>query len=78
MLVFNINKLYWAKQAKEGRRITHEEFAREAGVAKRNIPDWLDGTRYPNAESIDRLLKYFDCEVSDLIEHVKEEPDRIR
>ncbi len=56
------------KQARENKPVSAAIIARETGLSRQAIHKWIhnDITQF-NAETIQSLCEYFDCEVGDLL-----------
>jgi len=73
MLRFHLKKLIADKEFAEKRRITVGEIAEAAGVNRMTISKILNHPGHnTGSENIDKLCTYFDCEVEDLVTHIKE------
>ena len=56
------------KQAKENTAITAAKVAKEVGLSRQAISEWVNNNvRSFKAETLDALCQYFDCEVGDLL-----------
>ena len=61
------------KAFKENRRITFEEISAETGVHRATLSKIANTIGYTtNTDILDSLCTYFDCEVGDIAERVKE------
>lgn len=62
------------KQSKENRPISQAEVARETGLTRQSVSLWARGeiTQF-NSETIERLCKYFGCQIGDLL-YIEEDP----
>ncbi|MGQ3051874.1 MAG: helix-turn-helix domain-containing protein [Roseateles sp.] len=71
MIRFKLAEQIEKKQFKESRRITIQEVAEASGVNRMTLSKILNHRGYSTGTDIvDRLCTYFDCAVSDLLEHV--------
>lgn len=55
------------KQKRKAGRWRAEEIAQAAGVTAAAIYTYEKGTRFPRKETLDKLCKFFDCKVDDLL-----------
>lgn len=62
------------KQSKENRAISQAEVAAATGLTRQAISKWARGeiTQF-NSETVERLCKYFDCQIGELL-YIDEEP----
>lgn len=73
MIRFKLAELIEKRQFEEGRRITVNEVATATGLNRMTLSKILNLKGYSTAtDTIDRLCTYFNCPVSDLMEHVSE------
>ena len=71
MIRFKLAEQIEKKQFRESRRITIQEVAETSGVNRMTLSKILNHRGYSTGTDIvDRLCTYFDCAVSDLLEHV--------
>lgn len=61
-------ELIQERERKIGRRVKQRDIAEFAGVTDHTIINWIrnDVTRY-DAQMIERLCDYFNCDISDLL-----------
>lgn len=60
------------KEMETGRNWTYEDVATESGVSERLIHRWINTEpRRFDADSIEKLCRFFDCEVGDLLHLVE-------
>jgi len=74
MIRFRVKEAMADKAFKEKRHITLVEVAEETGLNRSTLRKVSSVPGYScTTEVIDKLCTYFDCEVSDLMEHIKED-----
>ncbi len=74
MIRFKLAEQIEKKQFKESRRITIQEVAEASGVNRMTLSKILNHRGYSTGTDIvDKLCTYFDCSVSDLLEHIADE-----
>lgn len=74
MIRFKLAEQIEKKQFREGRRITIQEVAEASGVNRMTLSKILNHRGYSTGtDIIDKLCAYFDCPVSDLLEHVADQ-----
>lgn len=72
MIRFRLAEQIEKKQFNEGRRITVGEVAESTGVNRMTLSKILNQRGYSTGtEILDKLCKYFDCRIEDLVEYVK-------
>lgn len=61
------------KGAKQGERITQKDLAMATGITEATLSNWIKGKvdRF-DAKVIDAICEYFDCQVGDLLEYIRE------
>ena len=71
MLRFKIKEMIGKKEFEEDRRITIGEIAEAAGIHRMTLSKLINqkGSN-TGTENLDRLCKYFQCRVEDLIEYI--------
>jgi len=74
MIRFRLREMIIDKEFKDGRRIKLEEIARETGIHRTTLSR-IAGQRGYNTttENIDKLCRYFSCQVGNLLEYVADE-----
>ena len=74
MIRFRLREMIIDREFKEGRRINLEEIARETGIHRTTLSR-IAGQRGYNTttENIDKLCRYFSCQVKNLLEYVADE-----
>lgn len=71
MLRFKIKEMIAKKEFEEGRRITISEVAEGAGIHRMTLSKLINQKGYSTGtDNLDRLCRYFQCEVSDLVVYV--------
>jgi putative transcriptional regulator len=74
MIRFRIQELLAEKHFKEGRRITINELSVETGINRVSLSKMINARSYSTVtDNIDKLCKFFDCQVQDLMEYVAED-----
>jgi putative transcriptional regulator len=74
MIRFRLKELIADKAFKENRRITLEEVAEQSGIHRTTLSKIANKVGYgTTTEVLDSLCTYFDCEIGDIAERVKEE-----
>ena len=73
---FKLKPLISDREFREKRRITLQEIAEETGLGRMTLSRMINhpGT-VVRTDALDRLCKYFGCEVGDLVEYVDEESE---
>lgn len=72
MIRFRLKELIADKSFKEGRRITIEEVANATGVHRTTLSKIANKVGYSTTTDVlDALCEFFDCEVGDLAERVR-------
>lgn len=74
MIRFRLREMISDREFKEGRRISLEEIARGTGIQRTTISR-ISGQRGYNTttDNIDKLCRYFECNVDKLMEYVPDE-----
>ena len=63
------------KEFDEGRRITIGEVAEAAGIHRMTLSKLINQKGYnTGTENLDRLCRFFDCQIEDLVEYVADRP----
>jgi len=71
MLRFKIKEQIANKEFAEGRRITIGEVAEAAGIHRMTLSKMINQRGYnTGTENLDRLCKFFDCDIEELVEYV--------
>lgn len=73
MLRFKLKELIAEKEFSENRQITLKEIAAETGINRMTLSKIVNHKGHSTVtDNIDKLCKYFNCEVSDIVEFIKE------
>lgn len=71
MLRFKIKEMIANKEFAEGRRVTIGEVAEATGIHRMTLSKLINQRGYnTGSENLDRLCRYFDCEIQELVEYV--------
>ena len=74
MLRFRLRELIADRQFREGRRVTLDEIAKATGIHRTTLSKIQNIKGYnTTTDVLDKLCEYFDCEIGDLVQRVKEE-----
>lgn len=74
MIRFKLQELIAEKQFKDGRRVTMTELSEATGINRVTLSKLVNHRGYSTVtDSIDKLCKFFGCEVSDVMEYVPDE-----
>lgn len=75
MIRFLLKERIAEKEFREKRRITLDEVARETGISRNTLSRVANSFGYnTTTEVLDKLCAYFNCAISELIEHVADDP----
>lgn len=75
MIRFRVKELMAEKEFKEGRRITIAEVAEACGINRMTLSKIAGQRGYSTVtDNLDRLCRYFGCEISDLVMYI---PDNV-
>lgn len=55
------------KQKREERGLTQVSLAQAIGVSQSTVVNWEHGEAFPRKEAFDKLCKFFDCKIDDLM-----------
>ena len=55
------------KQKRDERGLTQMRVAQEVRVRQSTVAQWESGTAFPRKEALDKLCKFFNCKVDDLL-----------
>lgn len=73
MLRFKLKEMIAKKEFSEDRQITLKEVAAETGINRMTLSKIVNHKGYSTVtDNIDKLCSYFNCEVNDLVEYIKE------
>ncbi|WP_028450140.1 helix-turn-helix domain-containing protein [Chitinibacter tainanensis] len=71
MIRFRVKELMAEKEFRENRRITLAEVAEACGINRMTLSKIAGQRGYSTVtDNLDRLCKYFDCQISDLITYI--------
>ncbi|MBI1887176.1 MAG: helix-turn-helix transcriptional regulator [Nitrosomonadales bacterium] len=74
MIRFKLQELIAEKQFKDGRRVTMTELSEATGINRVTLSKLVNHRGYSTVtDNIDKLCKFFGCEVSDVMEYVPDE-----
>lgn len=74
MIRFKLKELIAEKEFQEKRRVLVKEISDATGINRVTISKLLNNKDYNTTlEKVEKLCDFFDCEIADLIERVKEE-----
>jgi len=74
MIRYKLQELIAEKQFKEGHRVTLTELTEVTGINRVTLSKLVNHRGYSTVtDNIDRLCKFFNCKVEDLIEYVPDE-----
>ncbi|MBK7614371.1 MAG: helix-turn-helix transcriptional regulator [Burkholderiales bacterium] len=74
MIRFRLTELIADAQFKSGRRITLKEMSEATGINRMTLSRMSNVRGYgTSTETIDKLCKYFNCEVGDVAQYVDDE-----
>ena len=73
MLKFHLKRLIADKESALGRRISLKEIASETGIHASTLSRLANHrSTDTTAANLEKLCRYFDCQVSDLVEYIKD------
>ena len=55
------------KQKRKERGLTQDAVAKAVGVQQNSVSQWEHGVVFPEKTTLDKLCKFFDCKVDDLL-----------
>lgn len=74
MIRFTLKELITEKAFKEGRRINLQEVADATGIHRTTLSKLQNPTGHnTSTDNLDKLCKYFDCEVGDIACYVPDD-----
>jgi putative transcriptional regulator len=74
MIRFRIQELLAEKQFKEGRRVTLNELSEVTGINRVTLSKMINQKGYSSVtNNIDKLCKFFNCSVGDVMEYVEDQ-----
>ena len=75
MIRFRIQELLAEKHFRDGRRVTLTELADATGISRVTLSKMVNQRGYGTlTDHLDRLCRFFECELKDLAEYVAEDP----
>ncbi|BCB72629.1 hypothetical protein HMEPL2_29800 [Vreelandella aquamarina] len=73
MIRYHLKELIAEKEFAERRRITIGEIAKETGINRMTLSKIINHPGHSTVtDNLDRLCYYFDCEIEQLVTHIKE------
>lgn len=77
MIRYHLKELIAEKEFEERRRITIGEIAKETGINRMTLSKIINHPGHSTVtDNLDKLCDYFDCEIEQLVTHIKEDKDR--
>lgn len=74
MIRFRLKEMIAEKEFSEKRRITVKEISDKTNINRMTLSKILNHPGHSTTtENIDRLCKFFDCEVEDLMKYIRED-----
>lgn len=74
MIRFKLQELIAEKQFKDGQRVTMTELSAATGINRVTLSKLVNHRGYSTVtDNVDKLCRFFGCEVSDLMEYVPDE-----
>ncbi|PLA74936.1 transcriptional regulator [Hydrogenovibrio sp. SC-1] len=74
MIRFKLKEMIAEKEFSEKRRITVKEISDKTNINRMTLSKILNHPGHSTTtENIDRLCKFFDCEVEDLMKYIRED-----
>lgn len=71
MIRFKLGELLEKKQFRDSRRITLQEVSEATAINRSTLSKILNQKGYSTGTDVlDRLCTYFDCTISDVVEHI--------
>lgn len=71
MIRFKLGELLEKKQFRDSRRITLQEVSEATAINRSTLSKILNQKGYSTGTDVlDRLCNYFDCAISDVVEHI--------
>lgn len=72
MIRYHLRRLLAEKEFQEKRRITISELAKETGINRMTLSKIINHPGHSTVtDNLDKLCHYFDCEIEDLVTHIK-------
>ena len=74
MIRFRLRALMESKSFRERRRITYQEITKATGIGPTTLSSIAARPGYvTNTDVLDKLCTFFDCSISDIVEHVSDD-----
>lgn len=74
MIRYRLRELMADLQFKEGKRVTFDEIAQQTEIHRTTLSKIANQRSYnTSTDNIDRLCKFFKCQVGDLMEHIDQD-----
>ncbi|QAB16261.1 MULTISPECIES: helix-turn-helix domain-containing protein [Hydrogenovibrio] len=74
MIRFKLKELIAKKEFLDGRRVTLKQIAEATGINRMTLTKINTQHGYSTStETLNKLCKYFDCEIADLVEYISDE-----
>lgn len=75
MIRFRIQEMLAEKHFRDGRRVTLTELSRATGISRVTLSKMVNQRGYGTlTDHLDRLCRFFECELKDLAEYVSDDP----
>lgn len=55
------------ERLRKTKRISQKKLADQMGVRQSTVSSWENGLRFPRKETLEKLCKFFDCKIDDLL-----------
>ena len=76
MLRYNLRVLLAKREVQTGKKITMGQLAEETGLNRMTLSGLLNNTeKNTKTKTLEILCSYFDCQIGDLVEYIREEPE---
>jgi len=76
MIRFKVKERIADKAFKEGRKVTVAEVAEDTGIHRMTLSRMTNQKGYnAKTEILDKLCKYFECDVQDLAEYIEDDEE---
>lgn len=77
MIRYRLKERVADREFAEGRRISLDEVSRETAISRPTLTRITNQRGYSTStEILERLCKYFDCQICDLVEYVADKDDK--
>jgi DNA-binding Xre family transcriptional regulator len=74
MIRFRLKEIFAEREFRVGKRVTFEEVANATGIHRTTLSKIASQRGYnTNTDNIDKLCRYFGCNVGDIMEYVPDE-----